>query len=79
MASACRFARAGYVAFKEKNAFVDLRREVGDIDAALREGQQRFLDAIARIEAGELPAEPGRAVDLQSLRVPARVPQGLRR
>ena len=51
-------ARAGYVAFKEKNAFVDLAGKSGDIDAALREGQQRFLDAIARIEAGEYPPSP---------------------
>ena len=51
-------ARAGYVAFKEKNAFVDLAGKSGDIEAALREGQQRFLDAIARIEAGEYPPSP---------------------
>lgn len=51
-------ARAGYVAFKEKNAFVDLAGKSGDVDAALREGQQRFLDAIARIEAGEYPPSP---------------------
>jgi CRISPR/Cas system-associated exonuclease Cas4 (RecB family) len=51
-------ARAGYVAFKEKNAFVDLAGKSGDVDAALREGQQRFLDAITRIEAGEYPPSP---------------------
>jgi CRISPR/Cas system-associated exonuclease Cas4 (RecB family) len=51
-------ARAGYVAFKEKNAFVDLAGKSGDIDAALGEGQQRFLDAIARIEAGQYPPSP---------------------
>jgi CRISPR/Cas system-associated exonuclease Cas4 (RecB family) len=51
-------ARAGYVAFKEKNAFVDLAGKSGDVDAALREGQQRFLDAISRIEAGEYPPSP---------------------
>jgi hypothetical protein len=51
-------ARAGYVAFKEKNAFVDLAGKSGDVAAALREGQQRFLDAIARIEAGEYPPSP---------------------
>jgi PD-(D/E)XK nuclease superfamily len=51
-------ARAGYVAFKEKNAFVDLAGKSAGIDAALREGQQRFLDAIARIEAGDYPPSP---------------------
>lgn len=51
-------ARAGYVAFKEKNAFVDLAGKSGDVAAALRDGQQRFLDAITRIEAGEYPPSP---------------------
>ena len=51
-------ARAGYVAFKEKNAFVDLGGKSGDVEAALREGQQRFLDAIARIEGGDYPPSP---------------------
>ena len=51
-------AKAGYVAFKEKNAFVDLAGKSGDVGAALRDGQQRFLDAIARIEAGEYPPSP---------------------
>jgi hypothetical protein len=51
-------ARAGYVAFKEKNAFVDLAGKSGDIAAALRDGQQRFLDAIAGIEGGEYPPSP---------------------
>ena len=51
-------ARAGYVAFKEKNAFVDLAGKSGDVAAALRDGQQRFLDAIAGIEGGEYPPSP---------------------
>ena len=51
-------SRAGYVAFKEKNAFVDLAGRSGDIEAALRDGQQTFLDAIARIEAGDYPPDP---------------------
>ena len=51
-------ARAGYVAFKEKNAFIELGGRSGSIDGALREGQQRFLDAIARIESGEYPPAP---------------------
>ena len=49
--------RAGYVAFKEKNAFVELGGR-GGADAALREGQQRFVDAVQRIEAGEFPPSP---------------------
>jgi RecB family exonuclease len=50
--------RAGYVAFKEKNAFVDLAGKSGDVAAALADGQQRFLDAIAGIERGEYPPSP---------------------
>jgi hypothetical protein len=51
-------ARAGYVAFKEKNAFVDLGGKSGNVDAALREGQQRFIAAVDRIEDGEFPPDP---------------------
>jgi hypothetical protein len=51
-------AKAGYVAFKEKNAFVDLAGKSGDVVAALRDGQERFLDAIAGIEGGEYPPSP---------------------
>jgi ATP-dependent helicase/DNAse subunit B len=50
-------ARAGYVAFKEKNAFVELGGKSG-VDAALRDGQARFLDAVASIERGEYPPDP---------------------
>ena len=50
--------RAGYVAFREKNAFVELGGRGGNLAAALADGQQRFLDAIAHIEAGEFPAAP---------------------
>jgi CRISPR/Cas system-associated exonuclease Cas4 (RecB family) len=50
-------ARAGYVAFKEKNAFVELGRS-GNVEAALRDGQVRFLDAVARIEEGHYPPDP---------------------
>ena len=49
--------RAGYVAFKEKDAFVPLSRST-ELSDALREGQQRFLDAIAGIESGEFPVRP---------------------
>ena len=51
-------ARAGYVAFREKNAFVELGGRSGNLEAALAEGQERFLDAIAHIEAGEFPPSP---------------------
>jgi RecB family exonuclease len=51
-------ASAGYVAFKEKNAFVELGGRSGNVEAALREGQARFLDAVARIESGEYPPDP---------------------
>lgn len=50
--------RAGYVAFKEKNAFVDLAGRAGNLPAALAEGQRRFVEAIDRIEAGEFPVDP---------------------
>ena len=51
-------SRAGYVAFKEKNAFVDLGGKSGNVEAALRDGQQRFLDAVDRIESGAFPPSP---------------------
>ena len=51
-------AKAGYVAFKEKNAFVDLAGKSGDVVAALGDGQRRFLAAIAGIEGGEYPPSP---------------------
>jgi ATP-dependent helicase/DNAse subunit B len=51
-------ASAGYVAFKEKNAFVELGGRSGDVEGALREGQARFLDAVARIERGVYPPDP---------------------
>jgi hypothetical protein len=50
--------RAGYVAFREKNAFVELGGRGGNLQAALADGQRRFLEAITRIEAGEFPPSP---------------------
>ncbi len=50
--------RAGYVAFREKNAFVELGGRGGNLDEALREGQHKFIDAIDRIEGGEFPPSP---------------------
>jgi CRISPR/Cas system-associated exonuclease Cas4 (RecB family) len=51
-------ARAGYVAFREKNPFVELGGKSGKLEEALRDGQHRFLEAIERIEAGEFPPSP---------------------
>jgi hypothetical protein len=53
--------RAGYLAFKEKNPFVDLGGRAGNPDEALKEGQARFIAAIAGIEAGEFPPSPDEA------------------
>lgn len=52
--------RAGYLAFREKNAFVDAGGR-GTLEAALAEGQQRLLQAVERIEAGEFPPSPDEA------------------
>ena len=52
-------AQAGYVAFREKNAFVELgSRGPESLERALRDGQQRLVDAIARIDAGDFPPSP---------------------
>ena len=54
--------KAGYVAFREKNAFVELGgARGGNLGTALQEGQERFLAALDRIEAGEYPADPEEA------------------
>jgi len=49
---------AGYVAFKEKEAFVPLGGRPGGLAAALADGQQRLLEAVAAIERGEFPVNP---------------------
>jgi ATP-dependent helicase/DNAse subunit B len=51
-------ACAGYVAFREKNPFVELGGRSGSLDAALRDGQDRLLGAIEAMEAGEFPVSP---------------------
>lgn len=51
-------AAAGYVAFKEKEAFVPLGGRTSALDAAIAEGQQRMLSAIDGIERGEFPVKP---------------------
>jgi hypothetical protein len=48
-------SRAGYVAFRERNAFVPLGQSLDD---AFEAGQQRFLTAVAAIERGEFPVDP---------------------
>ena len=52
-----KLERAGYVAFKEKDAFVSLGGR-SSLAAALKEGQTRFLEAIDAIERGEFPVRP---------------------
>jgi RecB family exonuclease len=48
-------SRAGYIAFKEKNAFVSIGV---NLDKALGEGQQRLTSAVDGIEAGDFPPRP---------------------
>lgn len=50
--------RAGYVAFREKQAFVPLGRTPHDLDAALVDGQARFVSAVQGIESGAFPVQP---------------------
>jgi ATP-dependent helicase/DNAse subunit B len=49
--------RAGYVAFREKNAFVSLGGS-SSLDDALAAGQERLLAAVEGIERGEFPPDP---------------------
>ncbi len=49
--------RAGYVAFREKNAFVALGSSTS-LDEALAAGQERLLGAVDAIERGEFPPNP---------------------
>jgi RecB family exonuclease len=53
-----KLSRAGYVAFKEKNAFVSLSGPSSPLDQALAEGEQRLVQAVAAIERGEFPVRP---------------------
>jgi hypothetical protein len=50
-------SRAGYVAFKEKNAFVALGSS-SSLAQALQDGQQRLVAAVDGIERGEYPVRP---------------------
>ena len=49
--------RAGYVAFREKNAFVGLGTSTSLADAVAA-GQERLLGALDAIERGEFPPRP---------------------
>ena len=49
--------RAGYVAFREKNAFVGLGTSTS-LTEALAAGQERLLGALDAIERGEFPPRP---------------------
>ena len=53
-----RLSRAGYVAFKEKNAFVSLAGTTVSLEQALTEGQHRLVAAVEAIERGEFPVQP---------------------
>jgi RecB family exonuclease len=48
-------SRAGYVAFREKNAFVSLG---ANLEKALTEGERRLVAAVTSIEAGKFPPQP---------------------
>ena len=50
-------SRAGYVAFREKNAFVALGGP-SSLAEALKDGQRRMLGAVSAIERGEFPVRP---------------------
>ena len=50
-------SRAGYLAFKEKNAFVALAAPA-QMAQALVEGQHRMIDAVGAIEGGTFPVAP---------------------
>ncbi|MDQ3213486.1 MAG: PD-(D/E)XK nuclease family protein [Acidobacteriota bacterium] len=50
-------AQAGYVAFRERNAFVELGGS-SSLGEAIAAGQERLLAAIDRIERGEFPPAP---------------------
>jgi RecB family exonuclease len=47
-------ARAGYIAFKEKSAFVELQ----NVTKAVAEGQARLLAVVDSVERGEFPVQP---------------------
>jgi RecB family exonuclease len=53
-----KVARAGYVAFKEKNAFVAIGGSSTPLEQAFEEGEHRLVAAADAIERGEYPVRP---------------------
>lgn len=51
-------SRAGYVAFKERNAFVSLSSNQIPLEQALADGEKRLVAAVEGIERGEFPVDP---------------------
>jgi CRISPR/Cas system-associated exonuclease Cas4 (RecB family) len=51
-------SRAGYLAFKDKNAFVALGNTPAATQQALEEGQRRMVAAVDGIERGQFPVDP---------------------
>ena len=51
-------SRAGYVAFREKNAFVSLGTTPAATAQALLDGQHRMVAAVEGIEQGRFPVDP---------------------
>jgi RecB family exonuclease len=51
-------SRAGYVAFREKQAFVALGRSREELEKAMAEGQERLCAAVDGIERGAFPVQP---------------------
>jgi RecB family exonuclease len=51
-------SRAGYLAFREKNAFVSLGSTPAQTMQALEDGQERMVAAVAGIEQGVFPVDP---------------------
>jgi RecB family exonuclease len=51
-------SRAGYVAFREKQAFVALGRSPEELEKAMAEGQARLCAAVDGIERGAFPVQP---------------------
>jgi RecB family exonuclease len=53
-----RVSRAGYIAFKERNAFVGLAGPGTTLEEALEQGEQRLVAAVDGIERGDFPVKP---------------------
>ena len=70
-------SRAGYVAFKEKNAFVSLGGNSGQIGPAVADGQHRMVAAVAASSGVSFPWIPT-SRSLYALRLRQRLPEGLR-